>query len=53
MEKTCTYRELELRSEIAQVIELAIEGLAPPTDEIEEAVCAALAWAAGVARGDN
>lgn len=53
MEKTWEYREQELRGQIAQVIELAIEGIMPPTDEVEEAVYHSLTWAAGVARGDN
>ena len=53
MEKTWEYREQELRGQIAQVIELAIEGLLPPTDETEENVIRALEWAAGIARGDN
>jgi hypothetical protein len=53
MEKTWEIREQELRGEIAQVIELAIEGLMPPVDEVEEAVYHSLTWAAGVARGDN
>lgn len=53
MEKTWEVKEKEIRGQIAQVIELAIEGIAPPTDEVEEAVCQALSWAAGIARGDD
>jgi hypothetical protein len=53
MEKTWEIREQELRGEIAQVIELAIEGISPPTDEVEQAVCQSLIWAAGIARGDD
>ena len=45
--------EMELREEIAREIERGAEPLFPPVDEIEEAVVAALTWAAGVARGED
>jgi hypothetical protein len=53
MEKTWEIREKELRGEIAQVIELAMEEMLPPVDDIDHAVFQALIWAAGVARGDE
>ena len=53
MEKTWEYREQELRGQIAQVIELAMEEMLPPVDEVDHAIFNALTWAAGVARGDE
>ena len=53
MEKTWEIREKELRGEIAQVIELAMESMLPPVDEVEEAIYKTAEWCAGVARGDN
>jgi hypothetical protein len=53
MEKTWEYREQELRGQIAQVIELAMEEMLPPVDEVDHAIFNALTWAAGVARGDD
>ena len=53
MEKTWEYREQELRGQIAQVIELAMEDMLPPVDNVDYAIFNALTWAAGVARGTN
>ena len=53
MEKTWEVKEKEIRGEIAQVIELAMEDMLPPVDDIDHAVFRALTWAAGVARGDE
>ena len=45
--------EMTLREEIAREIERGAEPLFPPVDEIEEAVIAALTWAAKIARGED
>ena len=51
MEKTWEIKEQEIRQEIAERIEAAVEGLMPPVDDVEYAVYHALTWAANVARG--
>jgi hypothetical protein len=53
MEKTWEVKEKEIRGEIAQVIELAMEDMLPPVDDVDYAIFNALTWAAGVARGEN
>ena len=45
--------EMTTREEIAREIERGAEPLFPPVDEIEEAVIAALTWAAKIARGED
>jgi hypothetical protein len=51
MEKTWSYRELELREEIAQRIEGELEGMLPPVDDTEYAVFNAMEWVIKLVRG--
>jgi hypothetical protein len=53
MEKTWEIREQELRGEIAQVIELAMESMLPPVDDAELAAYKAAEWCVSVVRGTN
>jgi hypothetical protein len=51
MEKTWAIREQEIREEIAQEIEDAIDAAIPPIDDAEYAAYNSLIWAAKTARG--
>jgi hypothetical protein len=51
MEKTWSYRELEIREEIAQRIESELEGMMPPVDDTEIAVYHAMTWVIDLIRG--
>jgi len=51
MEKTWAIREQEIREEIAQEIEDAIDAAMPPIDDAEYAAYNSLIWAAKTARG--
>lgn len=52
MEKTWSYRELELREEIAQRIQDELEKMLPPVDDAEYAVFNAMEWVIKLVRGE-
>ena len=51
MEKTWEIREKEIREEIAQSIEDAIDKTLPPVDDTEYAVHHAMTWVVNLIRG--
>lgn len=53
IEKTVAVQMLELREEIAKIIEDQLESMLPPVDDIDYAIFEALTWAASVARGTH
>lgn len=52
MEKTWSYRELELREEIAQRIQYELEGMLPPIDDTDHAIFNAMEWVIKLVRGE-